>query len=200
LTKVLLNNGQELDADVCVVGIGCAPNTSFLSDESGIKLDSMGFIQVDQNLKSVSAANVYAAGDIAKFPLRLPTTAADVAIGHWQLAFNHGNTAGLNVDAHESSTPVNTVPFFWSMQYGKSIRYAGHAPHGFDEITYDGSVEEGKFAAYYLKDGVVMAVATLMKDPLAADFANLLMDGKKLTKEDLANESWRDKYSLKATA
>jgi len=202
VTKVVLDNGQELEADLCVVGIGVVPNTAFAKG-SGLKMDSRGFVEVDGNLRS-SVANVFAAGDIAKFPLDLPNLAnspapPQAAIGHWQLALSHGKTSGMNV-ASETTTPVRTVPFFWSMQYGKSVRYAGHAPHGFDEIAYDGTVAEGKFAAYYLKDGVVMAVATLMMDPLAADFANLLMDGRKLTKEDLADQSWRDKYSVKATA
>ena len=93
---------------------------------------------------------------------------------------------------------LKTVPFIWTMQYGKSIRYAGCAPDGYDDIVYDGNIEEGKFVAFYLKGNVVMSVATLGRDPVAADFANLMSEGKRLTRESITDESWRNKYSLSA--
>ena len=30
---------------------------------------------------------------------------------------------------------VNTVPFFWTVQFGKSLRYAGHG-HGWEDVIY----------------------------------------------------------------
>ena len=30
---------------------------------------------------------------------------------------------------------VSTVPFFWTVQFGKSIRYAGHG-HGWEDVIY----------------------------------------------------------------
>ena len=201
LSKVKLQNGQELEADVCVLGIGVVPNTDYL-EGSGIDRDSRGFVQVDATLKSRSKSNVYAAGDIAKFPLRLRYLDDDVevAIGHWQLALSHGKTAGLNVGNDDEAKEVNSVPFFWSMQFGKSLRYAGHAPRGFDDVVIDGSVQEGKFAAFYMKNDTAMAVATVMMDPVAADFANLLLEGKTLARADLSTSGWRNKYSLEAKA
>jgi len=50
-------------------------------------------------------------------------------------------------------------------QFGKSIRYAGYG-YGYDDIVYDGDVAEGKFVAYYCKGDNVIAVATLMRDPV----------------------------------
>lgn len=44
----------------------------------------------------------------------------------------------------------NSIPYFWTVQYGKSLRYCGHAL-SWDEIVYDGSTEDRKFAAYYIK-------------------------------------------------
>ena len=55
---------------------------------------------------------MYAVGDIAKFPLRLPCIeqAADAdystAIGHWQIALSHGKTAGLNVAAKQVTSNI----------------------------------------------------------------------------------------------
>ena len=56
----------------------------------------------------------------------------------------------------------------------------------------------GKFVAFYIKNDIVVAVATLGRDPMAADFANFLLEGNTLNREDLADETWRNKYSLSA--
>ena len=71
-----------------------------------------------------------------------------------------------------------------AVQFGKSIRYAGYAG-SFDDIVYDGKVDEGNFVAYYCKEEEVVAVATLMRDPVAAEFANDLLAGKELNKSDI---------------
>jgi hypothetical protein len=52
------------------------------------------------------------------------------------------------------------VPFFWTVQFGKSVRYAGHAT-SFDEVIIHGNPDELKFAAYYVRQGKVLAVAAL---------------------------------------
>lgn len=48
-----------------------------------------------------------------------------------------------------------------------------------------GDVSEGKFAAYYTKGDDVIALATLMMDPLAADVAQRMLDGEVLKKKDV---------------
>lgn len=56
------------------------------------------------------------------------------------------------------------MPFFWTVQFGKSIRYSGHAT-SFDEVIVQGTPEELKFAAYYAREGKVLAVAALGTAP-----------------------------------
>ena len=46
-------------------------------------------------------------------------------------------------------------------------------------------MSEGKFAAYYTKGEIVIALATLMMDPLAADVAQRMLDGEVIKKKDL---------------
>ena len=118
------------------------------------------------------------------------------------------------------------------MQYGKSLRYAGHVPIStpFDEVIINGTLDQenfdryianlsikaniklsnnrpyfphsAKFVAYYICGETVAAVATLMRDPVAADFANMTQEGKTLTKEEARDpeEAWRAKYSIQAKA
>jgi len=76
---------------------------------------------------------------------------------------------------------VSTVPFFWTVQFGKSIRYAGHG-HGWEDVIYQ--EEEGKVLAFYTKGDEVVAVLTLGRDPLAARFANIRKAGGRLAKAE----------------
>ena len=108
-------------------------------------------------------------------------------------AQSHGRCIGLNIGLEESEkTSIKTVPFFWTVQYGKNIRYAGYAPK-YDDIIYDGVPEEGSFVAYFCYQDQVKAIATLGRDPLAADFANHLLEGKTLTKTEALQGDWMNR-------
>ena len=184
-----LEDGSEVKADVLICGIGVSPNTDFLKN-SGVSLSDGGYVAVDEFM-GTSVSSVWAAGDVVSFPLFL-ADGAKVSIGHWQLAQALGRNAALNVMGKQE--PVRSVPFFWTVLFGMSFRYAGHAAEGFDDILYEGSVEEGSFAAYYCKGHNVVAVGTLKKDPRAAQFANLLKNGRKLHKDQVHDEWYL--YSL----
>jgi len=47
-----------------------------------------------------------------------------------------------------------------------------------DEIIYDGNPEEQKFAAFFIKDDKVLAVASLNHDPTVSQSAELMYQGK----------------------
>ena len=112
---VLLKSDRRLKADLVVIGVGVIPAT----DIEGIPLDSRGLIEVDSKMAVTDLPDVWAAGDITKFPLN---TYSDqmVNIGHWGLAMYHGKVAALNMLSIDVN--LNTVPFFWTVQFGKSIR------------------------------------------------------------------------------
>ena len=124
--------------------------------------------------------DVWAAGDIVTFPLN---TFKDqrVNIGHWGLAMYHGKVAALNMLSIDVN--LNTVPFFWTVQFGKSLRYAGLGL-GWNSALVDINEEEGKVLAVYCKDDEVCAVATLGRDPVAAEFADYVKSGRILKKDD----------------
>lgn len=48
--KVILANGNELDVDLLVCGIGVTPATEFL-EGSGVALDKRGFVVVDEKFR-----------------------------------------------------------------------------------------------------------------------------------------------------
>ncbi|XP_078404056.1 apoptosis-inducing factor 3-like [Cetorhinus maximus] len=178
LKEVVLASGKVLPTDICVVGIGVTPATSFLRG-SPIKTDSKGTVVVDQFMQT-SVAKVFAAGDITSFPLPLQNNQR-VNIGHWQLAHMQGHVAALNMQ--KKNTGINTVPFFWTHFFGKSFRYAGYGT-GYEEVIFQGNIGELKFVAFYIKEDKVVAVASLNYDPVVAQVAEVLASGKTISKTE----------------
>jgi len=110
-----------------------------------------------------------------------------------QLSLAHGRRAALNAASKGTLNPLRSVPFFWTQQYGKSLRYAGY-DSGHTDVAIEGQVDSGEFAVYYCDaEGAVLAIATMGRDPWAADFANLLLAGETLSKEEALKGEWRDR-------
>nr|CAB3220717.1 apoptosis-inducing factor 3-like [Phallusia mammillata] len=188
--RAVLKDGSILEADLVIAGVGVIPSTEFLKD-TGMSLTSHGFVNVDKHLRIVKAGtegevfeNIFAAGDIAMFPQKLRDWQPS-NIQHWQMAHFHGRCVATNIVVNpEEMCPVNSVPFFWTQQYGKSLRYTGYGV-GYDDIVVTGDVSAGKFCAYYTCGEKVIAVATMMSDPVAANIAQRMLDGEVITKSDV---------------
>merc|ERR1719319_233671 len=176
MKEVVLVSGKKLQGDLVVVGVGVTPATDFLFSSLyliGLNMNKSSCIEVDENMFT-GVEGVWAAGDIVSFPL-VTYEGKRVNIGHWGLAMYMGRVAARNMMGLD--TKAHTVPFFWTVQFGKSLRYAGYGL-GWNHVEFEGDVESGSFVAKYCKDDDVLAVATLGRDPVAADFANLIKDGK----------------------
>ncbi|XP_026137987.1 apoptosis inducing factor mitochondria associated 4 [Carassius auratus] len=184
--EVVLKNGEVLPADIVIVGIGVIPNSNFLK-ETSLEIDSRNAVVVDKFMKT-NIPDVFAAGDVVSFPLPL-VGHKRVNIGHWQLAQAHGRIAGLSM--LNQQVVINTVPYFWTMLLGKSIRYTGYG-EGYTDIVFKGSTEERKFLAFYIKDEEVVAAASLNFDPAVARLADMLMMGERITKAQAQSDdlSW----------
>ncbi len=162
---VILDNGDRLDTDMIVVGIGVQPVTDFIT---GIELNPKDrSIPVNEYL--CAAENVYAAGDIARFPDW--RTSASMRVEHWRIAAQHGRTAAFNMAG--KPTKFRGVPVFWSMQFQFPIRYVGHATE-WDEVIIDGSLDERQFIVFYVKDDRVLAAASSKRDTETAAIVELL--------------------------
>ncbi|XP_050934833.1 LOW QUALITY PROTEIN: apoptosis inducing factor mitochondria associated 4 [Lates calcarifer] len=169
--EVVLTSGTVLEADVVIAGIGVIPNSDFLAG-SKVELDSRKAVIVDKFMKT-SIADIFSAGDVTSFPLAICGDQR-VNIGHWQMSQAQGRVAALNM--LNKPTKLESVPFFWTVLLGKSVRYTGYG-EGYTEIIFKGKVEERKFLAFYIKDEVVVAAASLMFDPAVARLAELMARG-----------------------
>uniref|UniRef100_H3DKS8 Apoptosis inducing factor mitochondria associated 4 n=1 Tax=Tetraodon nigroviridis TaxID=99883 RepID=H3DKS8_TETNG len=174
--EVVLKSGTVLEADVVVAGIGVIPNTDFLSG-SKLEMNSKNTLVVDKFMRT-NVPDIFSAGDVTSFPLTIRGDEV-VNIGHWQMSQAQGRVAALNM--LKKPTKFESVPFFWTVLLGKSIRYTGYG-EGYTEIIYKGNVEERKFLAFYIKDEKVVAAASLMFDPAVARLAELMTSGQVITK------------------
>lgn len=65
VTGVKLDNGDEIKADMVILGIGARPNTE-LAQKSGIELGFKNTIRVDSYMQTYTDPNVFAVGDCAE--------------------------------------------------------------------------------------------------------------------------------------
>ncbi|XP_039289208.1 apoptosis-inducing factor 3 isoform X2 [Nilaparvata lugens] len=188
VASVTLANDQELKADLCVLGIGSEFNTEFLKGGE-VLMNMDGSVPVDKFLET-NVKGIFAGGDIAFAPVMVSND-KQMSIGHWQLAHYHGYIAAHNMLG--TPMPLKSVPFFWTVLFGLSFRYAGVGGK-FDDVVIVGDVANLKFVAYYCEGDNVNAVLTVGSDPVAAKFAERLTNGKKLKKSQVTGKKieWVD--------
>ena len=149
IAEVVCESGLTLEAQAVVLGTGVRPDVT-LARGSGLKLGELGGVRCSSRLET-SVPGVYAAGDMCEYDSVVH--GAPVRIEHWDVAFNHGKAAALNMLGGEHDYDV--VPYFFSdLADWASLEYVGPARE-WDREVVRGSLEEGEFSVWYLKDGRV---------------------------------------------
>ncbi|EDV92066.1 apoptosis-inducing factor 3 isoform X2 [Drosophila grimshawi] len=188
VTEVQLVDGTRLPCDLLIMGTGSRLNTQFMA-KSGVHLNKNGSVDVTDFLET-NVPDVYVGGDIANAHI-YSLAQSRVNIGHYQLAQYHGRIAAINMSG--SVKKSEAVPFFFTMLFGKGIRYAGYG--AYKDVIIDGSLETMQFIAYFVNHAdTVIAVASCGRDPIVAQFAELIAQGKCLGRnhiEDATNrQAW----------
>ncbi len=173
--RVTLKNGEVLDADFVLMGIGTQPITGFIK---GVDLNPDGSVTADKYLQINK--DVYAAGDIVRFVDW--RTGELIRTGHWRLASEHGRIAAYNMLG--KSEEFRSIPFFWTKQFGVDLRYVGHI-NKWDEIIFHGDPAKRDFSAYYVKNGRVLAAAGVGSGFKMSAIARLMDMGKMPTPDEL---------------
>jgi 3-phenylpropionate/trans-cinnamate dioxygenase ferredoxin reductase component len=166
--KLVTKSGLEIDCDFVAIGAGVTPDTT-LAQRAGLETDSG--VLVDRYLET-SAPGIFAAGDIAEYDSVIHDRR--LRIEHWDVAFNHGRYAALNMVGKQQEYDV--VPYFWSdLADWCSMEYVGPAAE-WDEVWIRGSLDAGRFTAFYVKDGRLAAALTVGRSDDLAVAARLLKD------------------------
>ena len=154
VTAVVTKSGQEIPCECVVIGAGVHPDVT-LAKAAGLTLGDGGGVKCSSTLES-SAPGVYTAGDICEYDS--PVHGRPMRIEHWDVAFNQGRTAALNMLGRE--TPHDVVPYFFSdLADWTGYEYVGP---GSGDPVIRGSLEDGNFTAFYVADdGSVSAALTV---------------------------------------
>eukprot|EP00877_Chromochloris_zofingiensis_P009363 jgi/Chrzof1/4680/Cz14g22170.t1 len=146
VTTVKLNNGQTLEAELVLVGVGARPNIEMFDGQ--LKTEKGGIL-VDGTLKS-SDPDVYAVGDVATFPLVIEggSLVRQEHVAHARQSAVHAVNAILGSDA-----PYDYLPYFYSREFNLSWQFYGVSE---GEAVHFGDQGAGKFGAYWVRDGQVV--------------------------------------------
>jgi NADPH-dependent 2,4-dienoyl-CoA reductase/sulfur reductase-like enzyme len=104
---VTLQSGDLLESDAVVAGLGIVPNTE-LAESAG--LDVSDGIVVDEYGRAGDTGDVWAAGDVARFPAAALGTS--IRVEHEDQANSHGRAVGANMAG--AAEPYTHLPFFYS--------------------------------------------------------------------------------------
>ena len=161
--SVEFQDGRRLAADLVVLGVGVRPRTA-LAQKADLEVDD-GIVV--NSLLRTSAPNIWAAGDVARYPeLHLGAT---VRIEHWAVAQRQGQAVAA--DMLGLGIAFSAVPFFWSRHYDVSINYVGHASRE-SSIEVIGDLQKRDATVIYRhaghtpssRRGRITAVATVGRD------------------------------------
>ncbi|MBI6630845.1 NAD(P)/FAD-dependent oxidoreductase [Pontibaca salina] len=147
VTQALMTDGQKIDVDFVVVGVGIKPNSEIareagLDVNNGICTDAFG---------KASVQNVWAAGDCASFPY-MGTRIRLESVPH---AIEHAETVATNILG--GNTEYIAKPWFWSDQYDVKLQIAG-LNSGFSNVVRRNGAKEGSVSHWYFLADRLLAV------------------------------------------
>lgn len=147
--KVQTRSGRVFEADGVIAGIGIRPNVE-LAQSAGLNVENG--IVVDDHLRT-SAADIYAAGDVAMFPH--PTLGKMLRVEHEDNALKMGKQAGRNMAGADE--PYVHTPFFYSDLFEYGYEAVGQLNSQM-EMVADWQERFKKGVVYYLDAGRVRGV------------------------------------------
>ena len=151
--KVVTKSGLSLDCDAVVIGAGVTPDIT-LARQAGLEIGDAGGVKCSAGLET-SAPGIFAAGDICEYDS--PIHGRPMRIEHWDVAFNQGKTAALNM--LERGVEHDVVPYFFSdLADWTWMEYVGP---GSGDTVIRGSLDDADFTAFYVDGGRVTAALTV---------------------------------------
>ncbi len=113
VASVYTKSGLELPAQAVVIGAGVSPDLG-LARRAGLEIGERGGVRATRD-SPARLPDVFAAGDICEYE-SVVHGGRRIRIEHWDVAFNQGKTAALNMLGRD--VPHEVVPYFYSVLGG----------------------------------------------------------------------------------
>ena len=144
--RITLGDGRTLEADAVVAGIGIEPNVELAAEAglpvaNGIVVDALGRVG--------GRADVFAAGDVARFPV--PALGGDLRVEHEDHAKSHGRRVGANMAG--AAEPYDHLPFFYSDLFDLGYEAVGELDSRLQTIVELGELGDEGLVYYLDHDG-----------------------------------------------
>ena len=143
------SNGDRIDADIAIVGVGITPSTE-LAQGAGLETDDG--IVVDERCRT-SDPTIYAIGDCTRHPNAI--YGRSLRLESVQNALEQAKTAAANIAGNDAT--YDEVPWFWSDQYHVKLQIAGLS-EGYDDFVLRGDPADDSFSCAYLRGGRLIAI------------------------------------------
>jgi 3-phenylpropionate/trans-cinnamate dioxygenase ferredoxin reductase component len=116
--SVTTGSGRTIEADLVIAGLGLEPATE-LAEVAGLEIDNG--IVVDEFGRVAGHADVFAAGDVASFPVG--PLGRRFRVEHEDHAKSHGRAVGANMAGADA--PYDHLPFFYSDMFDLGYEAVG---------------------------------------------------------------------------
>jgi 3-phenylpropionate/trans-cinnamate dioxygenase ferredoxin reductase subunit len=126
--RVTTEAGEAREADVVVAGLGIEPRDD-LALAAGLPAD--GGIPVDDRGRVASRDDVFAAGDVARFPS--PDLGGALRVEHEDHAKSHGHQVGRNMAGADEA--YDHLPFFYSDMFELGYEAVGELDARLDTVA-----------------------------------------------------------------
>ncbi|MFE9097015.1 NAD(P)/FAD-dependent oxidoreductase [Streptomyces sp. NPDC007264] len=155
--RVVLDDGAVLEADVLLSAVGDVPNTEWLAD-TGLTVN--GAVPVDS--RGLVRPEVAAVGDLAAFP----TASGLRRVPLWSSAIEQAKAAARALLHGDQAPPLEFQPYFWTEQFGLSLKAVGHLPPDGEPEYVDGAPGGPALLRWPLGDGTGVAAALNYRIPI----------------------------------
>jgi NADPH-dependent 2,4-dienoyl-CoA reductase/sulfur reductase-like enzyme len=147
-SRVTLDDGSVINADLTILGLGARPATGWLQD-SGLRVG--GGLLCDSRCRA-SVSGVVGAGDVVRWDHpRYGLTRFE----HWDNAAAQGAAAAKSLLRGDDADPYAPVPWFWTHQYGVNLQVVGWRTEVDELFVIDGDLASGDFTGLFRLGGEV---------------------------------------------
>lgn len=178
--SVVFRDGQQIECDLVVAGIGAEPVLEVASS-SGLEIDDG--IVVNEFLQT-SHPDIYAAGDVANYQDILFSKRRRVE--HWDNAVSQGQHCARCIVREPA--PFRHVPYFFSDVFDLSYEYWGDSSSA-DKVVYRGDVSSSSFSAWWLSQQRVVAAFTMNRPDEERDHAPKWIEARQRVSAEKLEES-----------
>ncbi len=176
--SVTTSEGDDIPADLVVIGVGIVPNTE-LASGAGLEVDNG--IVVDDHCRT-SDPDIYAVGDCTLHPNGI--YGRNLRLESVHNALEQAKTAAANLCGDDVA--YSQVPWFWSDQYDLKLQIVGLS-EGYDEVVIRGNPAERSFSCLYLKDSRLIAIDAINAPRDFVQSKAIIAAGEPIERERLAD-------------